>query len=51
MPDLVKMTTDNKQKIYTSIEINPKFGDTGEAYLVGLAVTDSPATRVRHQML
>lgn len=44
LPDLVKMTTDNKQKIYTSIEINPKFGDTGEAYLVGLAVTDSPAS-------
>lgn len=44
LPDLVKLTTDKKQKIYTSIEINPKFSDTGEAYLVGLAVTDSPAS-------
>jgi len=41
--DLVKMTKD-RQKIYTSIEVDPKFSDTGEAYLVGLAVTDSPAS-------
>jgi hypothetical protein len=33
-----------KQKIYTSIEINPAFADTKQAYLVGLAVTDSPAS-------
>ncbi len=32
------------QKVYTSIEINPKFADTGKAYLVGLAITDSPAS-------
>lgn len=32
------------QKIYTSVEINPKFADTGKAYLVGLAITDSPAS-------
>lgn len=32
------------QKIYTSMEIQPKFSDTGKAYLVGLAVTDSPAS-------
>ncbi len=44
LPDLVKIVNDQKQKIYTSIEINPKFADTGEAYLVGLAVTDSPAS-------
>lgn len=42
-PDLVAMTK-AKQKIYTSMEINQKFADTGEAYLVGLAVTDSPAS-------
>lgn len=41
--DLVKMTKD-RQKIYTSIEVDPEFSDTGEAYLVGLAVTDSPAS-------
>lgn len=44
LPDLVKMTNGKKQKIYTSIEINPKFADSGEAYLVGLGVTDSPAS-------
>lgn len=44
LPDLVAMTTKDKQKIYTSIEVNPKFADTGEAYLIGLAVTDSPAS-------
>lgn len=32
------------QKIYTSMEIQPKFADTGKAYLVGLALTDSPAS-------
>jgi len=42
-PDLVTMTK-AKQKIYTSIEINEKFADSGEAYLVGLGVTDSPAS-------
>jgi len=33
-----------KQKIYTSIEIAPNFANTGKAYLVGLAVTDDPAS-------
>lgn len=32
------------QKIFTSVEIQPNFCDTGEAYLVGLAVTDEPAS-------
>lgn len=32
------------QKIYSSMEIQPKFADTGKAYLVGLALTDSPAS-------
>jgi len=41
--DLVAMT-DKLQKVFTSIEINPKFADTGEAYMVGLAVTDNPAS-------
>jgi len=36
--------TQSRQKIYTSIEVNPMFADTGEAYLVGLAVTDDPAS-------
>lgn len=32
------------QKIYSSIEVNPDFAGSGEAYLVGLGVTDSPAS-------
>lgn len=44
LPDLVEMTTKLKQKVYTSIEVNPKFADTGEAYLMGIAVTDTPAS-------
>lgn len=42
-PELVALNKE-KQKIYTSIEVSPKFADTGKAYLVGLAVTDSPAS-------
>lgn len=41
--DLVKMNK-ARQKLYTSIEIQPDFAGTGKAYLVGLAVTDSPAS-------
>lgn len=33
-----------RQKIYSSIEIRPNFSDTGKAYLIGLAVTDNPAS-------
>lgn len=32
------------QKVYTSVEIDTSFADTGKAYLVGLAVTDNPAS-------
>lgn len=32
------------QKLFTSIEVNPNFADTGKAYLVGLAFTDTPAS-------
>lgn len=42
-PDLIKLAK-AKQKVYPSIEISPKFADTGRAYLVGLAITDSPAS-------
>lgn len=41
--ELVELTR-ARQKIYTSIEVNPEFADTGEAYLVGLAITDDPAS-------
>lgn len=33
-----------KQKIYSSMEIDPDFAGSGKAYLVGLGVTDSPAS-------
>ncbi|OHV11212.1 GPO family capsid scaffolding protein [Kushneria phosphatilytica] len=42
--DELKALNDKRQKIYTSMEVDPEFADTGEAYLVGLAVTDSPAS-------
>lgn len=32
------------QKIFTSIEISPNFAQTGSAGLVGLAITDTPAS-------
>lgn len=33
-----------RQKVFCSMEVDPEFADTGEAYLVGLAVTDNPAS-------
>lgn len=41
--DLIAM---NKaaQKVYTSMEIQPNFANSGKCYLVGLAVTDDPAS-------
>ncbi|WP_197672300.1 GPO family capsid scaffolding protein [Cupriavidus nantongensis] len=41
--DLIAMNK-ARQKIYTSIEIDTNFAKTGEAYLIGLGVTDSPAS-------
>lgn len=41
--DLVALN-DKWQKLFTSMEVNPSFADTGAAYLVGLAVTDDPAS-------
>lgn len=32
------------QKVYTSMEIAPNFSNSGKCYLVGLAVTDDPAS-------
>jgi len=34
----------DRQKVYTSMEITRNFAKTGTAYLVGLAVTDDPAS-------
>lgn len=33
-----------RQKVFCSMEVNPDFADSGEAYLTGLAVTDNPAS-------
>lgn len=40
---LIKINRD-RQKVYTSIEPQPNFAGTGKYGLVGLAVTDSPAS-------
>jgi len=42
--DDLKQMVKNRQKVYTSIEVEPNFAKTGEAYLTGLAVTDNPAS-------
>lgn len=41
--DLIKFNK-ARQKKFTSVEIEPNFSNTGKAYLMGLAVTDSPAS-------
>lgn len=41
--ELVALTK-ARQKIFSSMEVQPSFADTKEAYLVGLAVTDNPAS-------
>ncbi|MEZ9339948.1 GPO family capsid scaffolding protein [Vibrio splendidus] len=44
-PNELLLTANKKgQKLYTSIEMHPDFQGTGRAYLIGLAVTDSPAS-------
>lgn len=39
-----KELTAEDQKIFSSVEIQPNFAATNKAYLVGLALTDSPAS-------
>lgn len=41
--DDAKALNDAGQKVYPSIEIEPNFGSKGYAYLMGCALTDSPA--------
>jgi Phage capsid scaffolding protein (GPO) serine peptidase len=41
--DLIELNK-KRQKIYSSLEVRPNFAETGKAYLVGLAVTDNPAS-------
>lgn len=47
--ELVAMNK-KRQKIYTSMELDPNFAKSGLAYLVGLAVTDSPASLGTEQL-
>lgn len=42
--DDLLMLNKKRKKVYTSMEIDYDFAKTGEAYLVGLAITDSPAS-------
>lgn len=43
LPKLVQANKEGK-KLFTSIEFYRKFASTGRAYMVGLAVTDNPAS-------
>ncbi len=40
----MKQLVADGKKIYSSIELHPQFSVNGRAYLVGLAMTDTPAT-------
>jgi len=42
--DDAKALNDANQKVYPSVEIEPDFGGKGFAYLMGCALTDSPAS-------
>ena len=42
--DSLQKLWDSGQKIYTSMEITPRFAYTKKAYLTGLAITDTPAS-------
>lgn len=48
-PDLVAMNK-ARQKIFSSMEIDPNFAKSGKCYLSGLAVTDSPASLGTEQL-
>lgn len=40
----MKQLTDEGKKVYSSIELHPQFALNGNAYVVGLAMTDTPAS-------
>ncbi|RLL18093.1 phage capsid protein [Klebsiella pneumoniae] len=42
--DRMVQMTDKGQKVYSSIELAPQFALNGKAYVVGLAMTDTPAS-------
>ncbi|KAG0007871.1 hypothetical protein BGZ81_004539, partial [Podila clonocystis] len=43
LPEMVELIK-ARQKVYSSIEVDPDFADTKLAYLVGLGITDTPAS-------
>lgn len=45
-----KALNDAGQKVYPSIEIEPNFAGKGKAYLMGVALTDSPASIATERM-
>lgn len=40
----MKQMTDKGQKVYSSIELHPQFALNGKAYMMGSAMTDTPAS-------
>lgn len=42
--DRMKKLTDEGKKIYSSIELHPQFSLNGKPYVMGLAMTDTPAS-------
>lgn len=42
--DNLKALNEAKQKLYSSVEIRPNFAGSGKSYLLGVAVTDNPAS-------
>lgn len=40
----MKKLTEKGEKVYSSIELHPQFALNGKAYVVGLAMTDTPAS-------
>ncbi|HBQ3059784.1 TPA: GPO family capsid scaffolding protein [Klebsiella pneumoniae] len=42
--DRMVQMTNRGQKVYSSIELHPQFALNGKAYVVGLAMTDTPAS-------
>lgn len=42
--EMVELVNTKRQKIYSSIEVTENFAGTGKAYLMGLGITDSPAS-------
>ncbi|MCD9952930.1 GPO family capsid scaffolding protein [Klebsiella variicola subsp. variicola] len=42
--DRMVQLTNKGQKVYSSIELHPQFALNGKAYVVGLAMTDTPAS-------